>query len=36
VVTAELVESVRAVAAGLSAQGFGKGEVFAHYAPNPL
>jgi acyl-CoA synthetase (AMP-forming)/AMP-acid ligase II len=31
---AELAESVRAVAAGLSARGFGKGEVFAHYAPN--
>ena len=31
---AELVQSVRAVAAGLSARGFGKGHVFAHYAPN--
>jgi acyl-CoA synthetase (AMP-forming)/AMP-acid ligase II len=31
---AQLRESVRAVAAGLSARGFGKGEVFAHYAPN--
>jgi acyl-CoA synthetase (AMP-forming)/AMP-acid ligase II len=31
---AQLVESVRAAAAGLAARGFGKGEVFAHYAPN--
>jgi acyl-CoA synthetase (AMP-forming)/AMP-acid ligase II len=31
---AELVESVRGVAAGLGQRGFGKGEVFAHYAPN--
>jgi acyl-CoA synthetase (AMP-forming)/AMP-acid ligase II len=31
---AELAESVRAVAAGLADRGFGKGEVFAHYAPN--
>jgi acyl-CoA synthetase (AMP-forming)/AMP-acid ligase II len=31
---AQLVESVRAVAAGLADRGFGKGEVFAHYAPN--
>ena len=31
---AELVESVRAVAAGLAERGFGKGDVFAHYAPN--
>ncbi len=30
----QLVESVRAAAAGLAARGFGKGEVFAHYAPN--
>jgi acyl-CoA synthetase (AMP-forming)/AMP-acid ligase II len=30
----ELVESVRATAAGLAARGFGNGEVFAHYAPN--
>ncbi len=29
---AQLRESVRAVAAGLSARGFGKGAVFAHYA----
>jgi hypothetical protein len=27
-------ESVRAVAAGLAERGFGKGDVFAHYAPN--
>src|SRR5919202_6767774 len=31
---AQLAESVRAVAAGLTARGFGKGDVFAHYAPN--
>jgi acyl-CoA synthetase (AMP-forming)/AMP-acid ligase II len=31
---AQLAESVRATAAGLAARGFGKGEVFAHYAPN--
>lgn len=31
---AELVGSVHAVAAGLAERGFGKGEVFAHYAPN--
>jgi acyl-CoA synthetase (AMP-forming)/AMP-acid ligase II len=31
---AQLAESVRAVAAGLAARGFGKGDVFAHYAPN--
>jgi acyl-CoA synthetase (AMP-forming)/AMP-acid ligase II len=31
---AQLVESVRAVAAGLAGRGFGKGDVFAHYAPN--
>jgi len=31
---AQLVESVRAVAAGLAERGFGEGEVFAHYAPN--
>jgi acyl-CoA synthetase (AMP-forming)/AMP-acid ligase II len=31
---AELTESVRAVAAGLAERGFGKGDVFAHYAPN--
>jgi acyl-CoA synthetase (AMP-forming)/AMP-acid ligase II len=30
----QLAESVRAVAAGLAARGFGKGDVFAHYAPN--
>ncbi|MBV9002987.1 MAG: 4-coumarate--CoA ligase family protein [Solirubrobacterales bacterium] len=30
----QLVESVRAVAAGLAERGFRKGEVFAHYAPN--
>jgi acyl-CoA synthetase (AMP-forming)/AMP-acid ligase II len=30
----QLVESVRAAAAGLAERGFGKGEVFAHYAPN--
>jgi acyl-CoA synthetase (AMP-forming)/AMP-acid ligase II len=31
---AQLAESVRAVAAGLADRGFGKGDVFAHYAPN--
>jgi acyl-CoA synthetase (AMP-forming)/AMP-acid ligase II len=31
---AQLAESVRAVAAGLADLGFGKGDVFAHYAPN--
>src|ERR671930_381030 len=31
---AELAESVRAVAAGLADLGFGKGDIFAHYAPN--
>ena len=31
---AQLVDSVRAVAAGLHERGFRKGEVFAHYAPN--
>ncbi len=31
---AQLPQSVREVAAGLAARGFGKGEVFAHYAPN--
>jgi acyl-CoA synthetase (AMP-forming)/AMP-acid ligase II len=31
---AELVDSVRGVAAGLAARGFRKGDVFAHYAPN--
>jgi acyl-CoA synthetase (AMP-forming)/AMP-acid ligase II len=31
---AELAESVRAVAVGLAERGFGKGDVFAHYAPN--
>jgi AMP-binding enzyme len=31
---AQLVEFVRAVAAGLAERGFGKGDVFAHYAPN--
>src|SRR5919201_5850557 len=31
---AQLAESVRAVAAGLAERGFGKGDVFAHYAPN--
>ena len=31
---AQLRESVRAVAAGLAERSFGKGEVFAHYAPN--
>jgi len=30
----QLVESVGAVAVGLAERGFGKGEVFAHYAPN--
>src|ERR671937_880788 len=31
---AQLVQSVRAVAAGLAARGFGKGDIFAHVAPN--
>ncbi|MBV8944467.1 MAG: 4-coumarate--CoA ligase family protein [Solirubrobacterales bacterium] len=31
---AQLMESVRAVAAGLDQRGFRKGEVFAHYTPN--
>jgi acyl-CoA synthetase (AMP-forming)/AMP-acid ligase II len=31
---AQLVESVRAVAAGLAERSFRKGDVFAHYAPN--
>jgi acyl-CoA synthetase (AMP-forming)/AMP-acid ligase II len=31
---AQLVDSVRAVAAGLAERGFGKGDVFAHFAPN--
>jgi acyl-CoA synthetase (AMP-forming)/AMP-acid ligase II len=31
---AQLVESVRAVAAGLAKRNFRKGDVFAHYAPN--
>jgi len=31
---AQLVKSVRALAAGLDERGFRKGEVFAHYAPN--
>jgi acyl-CoA synthetase (AMP-forming)/AMP-acid ligase II len=31
---AQLAESVRAVAVGLTERGFGKGDVFAHYAPN--
>ena len=31
---AQLVDSVRAVAADLAEWGFGKGEVFAHYTPN--
>jgi acyl-CoA synthetase (AMP-forming)/AMP-acid ligase II len=31
---AQLVEFVRAAAAGLAERGFGKGDVFAHYAPN--
>ena len=30
----QLVDSVRAIAAGLAERGFGKGEVFAHYTPN--
>jgi acyl-CoA synthetase (AMP-forming)/AMP-acid ligase II len=30
----QLAASVRAVAAGLADRGFGKGETFAHYAPN--
>jgi acyl-CoA synthetase (AMP-forming)/AMP-acid ligase II len=31
---AQLAQSVRALAAGLSERGFGRGDVFAHYAPN--
>jgi acyl-CoA synthetase (AMP-forming)/AMP-acid ligase II len=31
---AQLVKSVRAVAVGLAELGFGKGDVFAHFAPN--
>src|SRR5512132_4265961 len=31
---AQLARSVRAVAAGLAERGFGKGDIFAHYAPN--
>lgn len=31
---AQLLELVRAAAGGLAARGFGKGDVFAHYAPN--
>jgi acyl-CoA synthetase (AMP-forming)/AMP-acid ligase II len=31
---AQLVESVRGLAAGLAERGFGKGDVFAHLAPN--
>jgi acyl-CoA synthetase (AMP-forming)/AMP-acid ligase II len=31
---AELVASVRGLAAGLAERGFGKGDVFAHYTPN--
>ena len=34
IVYRQLVESVSAVAAGLAERGFGKGDVFAHYAPN--
>jgi len=30
----KLAESVRAMAAGLAGRGFGKGDTFAHYAPN--
>ena len=30
----QLAESVRAAAAGLAGRGFGKSDVFAHYAPN--
>jgi acyl-CoA synthetase (AMP-forming)/AMP-acid ligase II len=30
----QLVDSVHGVAAGLAERGFGKGDVFAHYAPN--
>ena len=30
----QLMEAVRAAAAGLAERGFGKGDVFAHYAPN--
>jgi acyl-CoA synthetase (AMP-forming)/AMP-acid ligase II len=31
---AQLAESVRAGAAGLAERGFGRGDIFAHYAPN--
>jgi acyl-CoA synthetase (AMP-forming)/AMP-acid ligase II len=31
---AQLAASVRSVAAGLADRGFGKGDTFAHYAPN--
>ena len=31
---AELIGSVRGLASGLAERGFGKGDVFAHYAPN--
>jgi acyl-CoA synthetase (AMP-forming)/AMP-acid ligase II len=31
---AQLAESVRAMAAGLAERGFGKGDTFAHFAPN--
>ena len=31
---AQLAESVRAMAAGLAGRGFGKGDTFAHFAPN--
>jgi acyl-CoA synthetase (AMP-forming)/AMP-acid ligase II len=31
---AELVDSVHGLAAGLAERGFGRGDVFAHYAPN--
>ena len=30
----ELTDSIRGLAAGLAERGFGKGDVFAHYAPN--
>ena len=30
----QLIDSVRGLAAGLAERGFGKGDVFAHYAPN--
>jgi acyl-CoA synthetase (AMP-forming)/AMP-acid ligase II len=30
----KLIDSVRGLAAGLAERGFGKGDVFAHYAPN--